>query len=376
MSKGVRHTRGLIAVACFLASVAVFVPGALASPEPSAECTACAAANQQVEIPHYHRMDASTRDAIDLATSEALKLEDEIADLESELVSLDSRLQALTLTFIEQQQVVDVATDDLESAREQLSRRIIGIYKNGDAVALDILLEASSLPDLLTRLSIAARITELDNRAVTDAVVTRAEAAHQASVLEGLKLHELSLRQIRRIRLERLRRALAEQRLIIDTLTESSRRLITARRAEHARSRKAWMDSSIPLSEVVRQELAEVAQHDEPYRVAYYQPKRYRVIGGASRAVCSWYGNQFHGRRTASGQVFNQEDLTCASRSLPFGTYLALSRAGRRVVVQVTDRGPFINGRDLDLSRAAARALGFSGVEPVTMEIVEPEPEP
>jgi rare lipoprotein A len=64
--------------------------------------------------------------------------------------------------------------------------------------------------------------------------------------------------------------------------------------------------------------------------------------------------------------------LTCASRTLPFGTWLALTRGGNRVIVVVTDRGPFIDGRDLDLSRRAARELGFSGVEPVHVEFVQP----
>jgi rare lipoprotein A len=75
----------------------------------------------------------------------------------------------------------------------------------------------------------------------------------------------------------------------------------------------------------------------------------------------SWYGEPFHGRRTASGEVFNMDDLTAAHRTLPFGTRLRVRRpdTGRSVQVTINDRGPFVAGRQLDLSRAAADRLGM-----------------
>lgn len=80
------------------------------------------------------------------------------------------------------------------------------------------------------------------------------------------------------------------------------------------------------------------------------------VVGWAS-----WYGPGFHGRRTASGERYNMHAMTCASRDLPFGTLLELTNLenGRKAVVRVNDRGPFIKRRILDLSYAAARKLGF-----------------
>lgn len=81
--------------------------------------------------------------------------------------------------------------------------------------------------------------------------------------------------------------------------------------------------------------------------------------------VASWYGEEFHGRLTASGERFDQNALTCAHRWLPFGTRLSVLYRGREVVVTVNDRGPFVAGRDLDLSRGAARALGLEGVQKV-----------
>ena len=83
--------------------------------------------------------------------------------------------------------------------------------------------------------------------------------------------------------------------------------------------------------------------------------------GGRSfSGIASYYGNEA-GRRTASGQRFNQEAMTAAHRSLPFGTKLRVTHGSRSVVVTINDRGPFIRGRVLDLSTGAARAIGLTG---------------
>jgi rare lipoprotein A len=94
--------------------------------------------------------------------------------------------------------------------------------------------------------------------------------------------------------------------------------------------------------------------------------------GGRSFAgMASFYGNE-SGSKTASGQRFNQNALTCAHRSLPFGTKLRVTHGGQSVVVTVNDRGPFIRGRVLDLSTGAARAIGLTraGVGRVVAEVV------
>jgi rare lipoprotein A len=93
--------------------------------------------------------------------------------------------------------------------------------------------------------------------------------------------------------------------------------------------------------------------------------------GGSFAGVASFYGNE-SGSKTASGQRFNENDMTAAHRSLPFGTKLRVTHKGRSVVVTINDRGPFIKGRVLDLSTGAARAVGLtsSGVGHVTAEVM------
>ena len=96
------------------------------------------------------------------------------------------------------------------------------------------------------------------------------------------------------------------------------------------------------------------------------------TMGGRSfSGMASFYGNE-SGHRTASGQRFNQEAMTAAHRSLPFGTKLRVTHGGRSVVVTINDRGPFVRGRVLDLSTGAARAIGLTGagVGRVVAEVV------
>jgi len=93
--------------------------------------------------------------------------------------------------------------------------------------------------------------------------------------------------------------------------------------------------------------------------------------GHSFSGMASYYGNE-SGSRTASGQRFNQNALTAAHRSLPFGTKLRVTHRGSSVIVTINDRGPFIRGRVLDLSTGAARAIGLTGagVGRVTAEVV------
>jgi len=93
--------------------------------------------------------------------------------------------------------------------------------------------------------------------------------------------------------------------------------------------------------------------------------------GRSFSGMASFYGSE-SGSRTASGQRFNQNAMTAAHRSLPFGTKLRVTHGGRSVVVTINDRGPFIRGRVLDLSTGAARAIGLTsaGVGRVVAEVI------
>lgn len=97
-------------------------------------------------------------------------------------------------------------------------------------------------------------------------------------------------------------------------------------------------------------------------------------VRSAMSGIASWYGPGFHGNRSASGEVYNQNAMTAAHRSLPFGTKVVVTNLnnGRSVVVRINDRGPFVRGRVIDLSAAAARALGVmqTGIAPVQVQVL------
>lgn len=88
----------------------------------------------------------------------------------------------------------------------------------------------------------------------------------------------------------------------------------------------------------------------------------------------SWYGRPFQGQATASGELYNMNSMTCAHRSLPLGTSVLVTnlRNHRSVLVRVNDRGPVPESRIVDLSYAAAKLLGFHGIAPVRLDLVDP----
>ena len=116
-------------------------------------------------------------------------------------------------------------------------------------------------------------------------------------------------------------------------------------------------------------------QIGNPYVVkgVRYVPREdpdYNVVG-----MASWYGRPFHGRRTASGQIYNMNALTAAHPTLPIGTQVRVTNLANRrsVVLTVNDRGPFAKGRIIDVSRRAAERLGFrrAGTTRVRVEVIQ-----
>jgi rare lipoprotein A len=86
-------------------------------------------------------------------------------------------------------------------------------------------------------------------------------------------------------------------------------------------------------------------------------------VGIEDRGVASWYGESFHGKQSANGELFDMEALTAAHRTLPLGSMVRVVNLanGKHLHVRITDRGPYVNGRILDLSRGAAAQLGMLG---------------
>jgi rare lipoprotein A (peptidoglycan hydrolase) len=99
-------------------------------------------------------------------------------------------------------------------------------------------------------------------------------------------------------------------------------------------------------------------------------------IGATESGIASWYGIPYHGRRAASGEIYDMEQFTAAHRTLPFQTWVEVTDLdnGKRVDVRITDRGPFVNGRIIDLSLAAARKIDMvgAGTARVKLKVIPP----
>ena len=106
------------------------------------------------------------------------------------------------------------------------------------------------------------------------------------------------------------------------------------------------------------------------------KPPAGKSTGYEATGIASYYGRKFHGRRTASGERFDMHAMTAAHPSLPFGTRVQVTRpkTGRTVHVRINDRGPFVRGRIIDLSYAAARQLGMlaDGLARVHIRVLSP----
>ena len=87
------------------------------------------------------------------------------------------------------------------------------------------------------------------------------------------------------------------------------------------------------------------------------------IIGHSEQGIASWYGDPYHGRRAANGEIYDMEKMTAAHKTLPFETWVRVRNLSNKKIceVRITDRGPFVDGRIVDLSRAAARSIGLIG---------------
>lgn len=121
-----------------------------------------------------------------------------------------------------------------------------------------------------------------------------------------------------------------------------------------------------------------LALGQSPLSLADAQKQMYNLVETSNtiEGVASWYGPYFHGRYTATGEIYDQHDLTAAHPTLPFDTYLKVKNIenGHSVIVRINDRGPYIPGRTLDLSRQAARSIQSEkvGVIPFEATLMEP----
>lgn len=331
---------------------------------PSAALAAIGDVPPPVTLPVY----TPTTDA---TTFRVLELERTITDLQAEQAAIETRIQVTSAFIVQQTSELDRAERELKKAQTAFNDRAVAMYKFTGYDELAILLSASSWQDLVTRVAVISHILDVDRRALEEASVIASQARWQAGALDGLHSQDAELRSLLEQRVRLIATARTEQDPLITALPPAGVSALATMREEDALRRKRWLDSSVPLATTINKVAAKVLPYTtRTYLVSQYRPRTFTTMALSYSAVCAAYGPGFDGKVTASGQRYNGNDFTCASRTHALGTWLALTRNDKRIVALVTDRGPYVAGRDLELSRAAAEALGVTGVDTVQVEVV------
>lgn len=292
------------------------------------------------------------------ATTETIdrihSLEAEINELQAKLLSYrDNHSEAVARLQLVESEIlgcyarIETAERQVQSALGSLNSSIRTMYVNGNYNGMIRLLTADNTSDFFTRYDYMLEFA----RAKAD---------------DYKRLRETRGRlQSERERL--LSRKEEQARLISEIETSGLEAELQARKNELA---------DLQASLILSQRLTNGTNVNfSPGRVFHEpDPASFAGTGEVFSGYSSWYGTKFHGRSTSSGEVYDQFGFTCAHRTLPFGTWLKVTFRGNSVIVKVNDRGPFVAGRILDLSRGAADAIGMTGtgVGWVQCEIVVP----
>lgn len=265
-----------------------------------------------------------------------------IADIDREIGELEHRRQTIESAYAR--------------ALDRYVANAVEVYKGHSPTdGLGLILSAQSYSDLLSlthAANAAAAATEeslvdLERaRAETESITARVDERKQLLVAQVAELD--SVAGAIESTLERRKSMLAELNSQISTLEAQARRR-AERAADPGSELQRLLSGTGPTSGV---------------------PDGFVGTGVAFEGVASWYGPGFEGNHTANGDIFDPDKFTAASKELPLGSWLLVEHNGRAVVVYVNDRGPYVDGRILDLSQAAAEEIGITGLGWVRCQIL------
>jgi hypothetical protein len=255
---------------------------------------------------------------------------------------------------------LESTSERLERARSRYVERAVEAYKEGPTGRLALVLSADEPSDLLDIAEAQSRAAAADRDTLARMQRALAAQSRAQEATDDRKQRLLAAQAEAAALGERVEATLAERRSTLRELNEEVARL---ERAARLRALRAAGDGDVG---------AAFAQLLRPTGPAPAIPDGYVGTGVVFEGIASWYGPGFEGEATANGQIFDPDLYTAASRDLPFGTILHVTYEGKGVVVVINDRGPYLQERILDLSQAAAEAIGL-GLGWVRAEIVVPE---
>jgi len=289
----------------------------------------------------------------------AQQLADEVSGLEHRRAGLVSRSDRLTAKVVAA--TAEIGELELEIhnaaraeavARRHYIERAVEAYKSGSTTRLALLLSARSLGELYTLAEVTMQAGEADGDALQELIAAREKVEAAQARVDERKQALLADQQAADAVKNEITDTIAVRRATLAELTDK----ITALE-ERARAAAAVAATAQGIN--VGEELLNLLKPAGP---APAIPDNFVSTGVTFEGIASWYGPGFEGNPTASGQIFDPSLYTAASKELPLGSWLFVQHQGRGVVVLVNDRGPYVEGRILDLSHAAAQAVGITGL--------------
>jgi rare lipoprotein A (peptidoglycan hydrolase) len=329
-------------------------------------CAACAAA---LTLPAIPSVADNPKQRVDRLRSKRVEVTQRYEELSSAIDRARERIRS-------RQQEVILASEALNRKQEELHRELLAFnnlvriaYKYGPGL-VGAVLESRSLGEAgVARRYIGDRI-EGQAKVVDRLVQINAQIAELSVQLENEQ-------QLLEAELETLMDALDETaRLLADTEAALAAAEEELRFREQMAKALQLLGSSGSGRYLARHRIATERQAEilarYPFGSVEGIPSGLRATGQTIEGIASWYGPGFNGLPTASGAIYDENLFTCASKELPLGTILLVTYKDRSVLLFVNDRGPFVPGRVLDLSRAAKEALGMGGLGYVVAQVLEP----
>ncbi|MDI7251572.1 MAG: septal ring lytic transglycosylase RlpA family protein [Actinomycetota bacterium] len=254
--------------------------------------------------------------------------------------ALRAELENLDRVIAANQEEMATLELELSRAREAYRESLRRLYMQGDLSELEVILESRELDEMWRDVEYLDRMAGLHLQDLRDL----------KDKLSRCQVKERDLREYRERR-KRLAEALDAE--------------VMERRIQELESRLSYINARLldtlpPPGKLLDRVPVMPALSD------------FERTGIVFSGYTTFYGPEWHGKPTSSGVIYNMYDYTCAHRTLPFGTWLLVTYQGKQVIVQVNNRGPFVPGRVLDLSWAAAQSIGLRGVKWTEFEILVP----
>ncbi len=242
-----------------------------------------------------------------------------------------------------------------QRAMEDYVARAVEAYMDGSTTHLALLLSSKDMNQLFTIAEATVASAQEDATALDDALETAERATERQEQIDERKKKLLGAEARVEAVQESIENALAARRELLANLTADIEEL--ERQARRAAAQAARPDEAF----------VELLAGSGP---SLGIPDGYLGTGVTFEGIASWYGPGFEGNTTASGDIFDSSLFTAASKDLPLGSWLFVQHKRRGVVVLVNDRGPYVGDRILDLSKAAAQALGIGGLGWIRAEVI------